>query len=151
MAINDKPEAIDSRWAWQRYRPSAEAPWDIKKVGHLYRRAGFGATTRELDEGLRAGPDRTIDLLLRGGEDTDNVLDMTAGMTASIRAANNANQATAWWLYRMLYSPHPLREKMTLFWHNHFATSNRKVNNSGHMLTQYELMRRQAQGNFLRP
>jgi uncharacterized protein (DUF1800 family) len=37
---------------------------------------------------------------------------------------------------------------MTLFWHNHFATSNRKVNNAGYMLTQYELMRRHAQGNF---
>ena len=37
MAKNDKPEAIDPRWAWQRYRPSAESPWDIKKVGHLFR------------------------------------------------------------------------------------------------------------------
>ena len=148
MANNDKPQAIDPRWAWQRYRPSAESPWDIKKVGHLYRRAAFGATSRELDEGLRAGPDRTIDLLLRGREDADNVLGMTADLTASIRAANNNQQATAWWLYRMLYMPHPLREKMTLFWHNHFATSNRKVNNAGYMLTQYELMRRHAQGNF---
>ena len=48
----------------------------------------------------------------------------------------------------MLYSPHPLREKLTLFWHNHFATSNAKVQNAGHMLGQYELMRRHAQGNF---
>ena len=48
----------------------------------------------------------------------------------------------------MLYSPHPFREKLTLFWHNHFATSNRKVNNAGYMLGQYELMRRHAQGNF---
>ena len=48
----------------------------------------------------------------------------------------------------MLYSPQPLREKMTLFWHNHFATSNRKVQNAGYMLGQYELMRRHALGNF---
>ena len=148
MANNDKPKAIDPTWAWQRYRPSDESPWDIKKVGHLYRRAGFGATTRELDEGVRAGPERTIDLLLRGREDTDNVLGMTTELTTSIRAGNNNQQVTAWWLYRMLYTPHPLREKMTLFWHNHFATSNRKVNNAGYMLTQYELMRRHAQGNF---
>ena len=48
----------------------------------------------------------------------------------------------------MLYSPHPLREKMTLFWHNHFATSNAKVQNAGFMLGQYELLRRHALGNF---
>ena len=48
----------------------------------------------------------------------------------------------------MLYTPHPLREKLTLFWHNHFATSNAKVHNAGFMLGQYELMRRHALGNF---
>src|SRR5262249_39050884 len=69
-------------------------------------------------------------------------------LVASIRQSNNAQQATAWWLYRMLYTPHPLREKLTLFWHNHFATSNRKVNNAGYMLGQYELLRRHAQGSF---
>src|SRR5205085_12001378 len=42
----------------------------------------------------------------------------------------------------------PLREKMTLFWHNHFATSNRKVQNAGYMLEQNELLRRHALGSF---
>ncbi|HWY85840.1 MAG TPA: DUF1800 domain-containing protein, partial [Gemmataceae bacterium] len=41
-----------------------------------------------------------------------------------------------------------LREKMTLFWHNHFATSNRKVQNAGYMLGQNELLRRHALGDF---
>src|SRR5919198_5601899 len=54
----------------------------------------------------------------------------------------------AWELYRMLYGPHPLREKLTLFWHNHFATSNAKVNNAGSTLGQYGLMRRHALGSF---
>ena len=48
----------------------------------------------------------------------------------------------------MLYAPDPLREKMTLFWHNHFATSNAKVQNAGFMLAQYELLRKYALGNF---
>ncbi len=48
----------------------------------------------------------------------------------------------------MLYSPHPLQEKLTLFWHNHFATSNAKVQNAAQMLGQYELLRRNALGNF---
>src|SRR5260221_9394046 len=53
-----------------------------------------------------------------------------------------------WWLLRMLRSQHPLREKITLFWHNHFATSNAKVKNAGYMLAQNHLMRRHALGNF---
>src|SRR5262249_637814 len=42
----------------------------------------------------------------------------------------------------------PLREKMTLFWHGHFATSNRKVHNVERMLAQNELFRRKALGDF---
>ena len=34
---------FDPDQAWQPYRPSAEAPWDSRRVGHLYRRAAFGA------------------------------------------------------------------------------------------------------------
>src|SRR4029079_14357032 len=53
------------------------------------------------------------------------------------------------WLYRLVRgSPHPLREKLTLYWHNHFATSNAKVRNAGFMLGQYDLMARHALGNF---
>ena len=48
----------------------------------------------------------------------------------------------------MLTTRTPLREKLTLFWHNHFATSNLKVNNTTYMIGQYQLMREHAQGNF---
>ncbi len=148
LIMQQSATRIDPAWAWQRYRPSDQSPWDLKKVGHLYRRAAFGATFAQLEDGVRAGPDRAIDQLLAGKADGDGILQTTADRVASITRANSANQATAWWLYRMLYSPHPLREKLTLFWHNHFATSNRKVNNAGYMLGQYELMRRHAQGSF---
>src|SRR5262249_13188278 len=60
----------------------------------------------------------------------------------------NGSGARAWWLYRMLYGQHPLLEKITLFWHNHFATSNSKVQSAGAMLGQYDLMRRHALGSF---
>lgn len=48
----------------------------------------------------------------------------------------------------MLHSPTPLQEKMTLFWHNHFATSNAKIQSVRLMHGQYELMRKYALGNF---
>lgn len=138
---------IDPRWAWQRYRPSAASPWDLKKVGHLYRRAAFGATMQELRAAQEMGPDRAIDQLLRGQPDAE--ADEVWGMvTRGLRQFNTGDQLPAAWLYRMLYTTHPLREKMTLFWHNHFATSNRKVQNAGYMLGQNELMRRHALGSF---
>ncbi|MBV9125473.1 MAG: hypothetical protein JO112_19165 [Planctomycetes bacterium] len=45
--------AIDPRWAWAPYEPSDKSPWDIRKVGHLYRRAAFGASWSELDTALQ--------------------------------------------------------------------------------------------------
>jgi uncharacterized protein (DUF1800 family) len=144
-------ETIDPRWAWEPYQPSDRSPWDLKKVGHLYRRASFGATRAELEAALHGGPEKAIDSLLQGGagqEEFDDPKGSLAQMARSIAQANNGPQARAWWLYRMLYGPHPLREKLTLFWHNHFATSNAKVQNAGFMLGQYELMHRHALGSF---
>src|SRR5438445_8010478 len=139
---------IDPRWAWEPYKPSAQSPWDIRKVGHLARRAGFGATWEELEAGLKAGPEKAIDQLLQG-DPGQNSFDLQRDYLAKNAAKyNNDQQLRAWWLYRMLYSPHPLREKLTLFWHNHFATSNAKVQNAGYMLGQYELMRKHALGSF---
>lgn len=141
-------EVIDPRWAWEAYQPSEKNPWDLRKAGHLYRRATFGATLDELQTALKDGPERTIDRLLQGGPGQAEFDAKTATWMKSTGRANNGNQAREWWLYRMLYSKHPLREKITLFWHNHFATSNSKVNNAAFMLGQYELMRRHALGNF---
>jgi uncharacterized protein (DUF1800 family) len=48
----------------------------------------------------------------------------------------------------MLNSGHPLREKMTLFWHNHFATSIAKVHSRVTMLRQNQLLRQHALAKF---
>lgn len=53
-----------------------------------------------------------------------------------------------WWLTRMIETPRPLEEKMTLFWHGHFATSYRTIENSYHMFVQNQLFRRHALGNY---
>ncbi len=54
-----------------------------------------------------------------------------------------------WWLERMAKGPRPLQEKMTLFWHGHFATSFEKVRDTYLMWRQNELFRRMATGNWL--
>lgn len=53
-----------------------------------------------------------------------------------------------WWLKRMIETPRPLEEKMTLFWHGHFATSYRTIENSYHMYMQNSLFRTHAVGNY---
>jgi len=53
-----------------------------------------------------------------------------------------------WWLARMIESPKPLEEKMTLFWHGHFVSAYRAVENSHHMLLQNGLFRSHALGSF---
>lgn len=57
-------------------------------------------------------------------------------------------QMQRWWLTRMIESPRPMQEKMTLFWHGHFATSYRTIEDSYHMYQQNRLFRRHAMGNF---
>ena len=60
----------------------------------------------------------------------------------------HALEAQGWWFRRMLATKAPLREKMTLFWHDHFATSIQKVKQPVLMLNQNELFRRHAFGSF---
>ena len=53
-----------------------------------------------------------------------------------------------WWVREMIESPAPLAERMALFWHGHFATSQQKVVRSQAMWRQHEVLRGQALGNF---
>jgi len=53
-----------------------------------------------------------------------------------------------WWIMRMYQEQYPLREKMVLFWHNHFVSSFQKVKSSWLMYEQNQLFREHAFGNF---
>jgi uncharacterized protein (DUF1800 family) len=141
---------LDPKTAWAEYEPSAASPWDRKKVGHLYRRAGFGATAAELDAGVRDGHARTLDRLLAGEAEAEDFVRTSEFMASERAMPPGAPQGrlSAWWLDRMLKTRHPLREKLTLFWHGHFATSNARVQNARYMLGQYRLMQAHALGSF---
>ncbi|MGD8476655.1 MAG: DUF1800 domain-containing protein [Burkholderiales bacterium] len=58
------------------------------------------------------------------------------------------HRVSYWWGQRMLTTNRPLEEKMTLFWHGHFATSEDKVRDYRKMLKQNELFREKGTGNF---
>jgi len=140
--------AIDPHWAWQTYRPDQSRPWNLKWAGHLYRRAAFAGTWQELQQAVADGPAKTVERLLHGGPNRETFDQQMDELAASIAQGNNSQHLRAWWLARMLRTPFPLLEKMTLFWHNHFATSNAKVNNVAYMLQQNHTLRRYALGSF---
>jgi len=63
-------------------------------------------------------------------------------------SALETNRVAYWWANRMLVSPQPLREKMALFWHGHFAVNESKVRDYRKLLDQLELFEKQGTGNF---
>jgi uncharacterized protein (DUF1800 family) len=138
----------DSDWA--PYEPSDAAPWDLRRVVHLHRRAAFAAPWSRLELDLKEGPAPAIDRLLSGKADDASsgfeTLARTIGDAAA--ASGSAARLKAWWLYRMLLTPDPLGERLTLMWHNHFATSNRKVQDLVRMREQNDIMRQFARAPF---
>ena len=148
-ALSPKLDRIDPAEAWQPWRPCADDSWGPKWAAHLYRRAGFGPSRDDLAEAERLGPDGTLELLLRGRPEAQEIAETLndVGRIAA-EADDHGDQLRGWWLYVMLRGGHPLREKMTLFWHNHFATSLVKVRDPVLMFRQNGLLRAHALGKF---
>ena len=138
--------------AWAPYAPTETKPWDWKRVLHLHRRAGFAAPRAILQRDLEDGPDAAIGRLLTGTLGINSSISDIAELSQTIGDAavgsDNPERLKAWWVYRMLFTPDPLGERLTLMWHNHFATSNRKVENLALMHVQNGLMRRHARSPF---
>jgi uncharacterized protein (DUF1800 family) len=119
------------------------------QVAHLLRRAGFGATEAELDTYTQLGFAGAVDRLLNPEQVDDSATDqLLQPLTANLGDRKQIEASKFWWVNRMLYTQRPLQEKMTLFWHNHFATANSKVANSVLMLQQLQLFRDNGLDNF---
>lgn len=137
--------------AWQTWKPSGRDPWNRRKAAHLYRRASFGASHDQLDSAIAQTPQECVDGLFAACEpDHAKSSAFDTEMTAMAKglAAGEPQALEPWWLYRMLLSPAPLKERMTLFWHGHFATSGATVSNAALMLKQNEMLREYGLGKF---
>lgn len=139
---------VDPTWAWSVFEPDAAAQWDLGRAAHLYRRAGFAANWNELQEAVAAGCRATVERLLAGNSANDGFYEQARRSVESLLATGNPAQVAAWWLNVMLQTPHPLLEKLTLFWHGHFATSAAKVTDARMMYAQNDILRRHALGHF---
>jgi uncharacterized protein (DUF1800 family) len=133
--------------AWAAFEPTPDDPWDLRKVAHLHRRAGFGATRAELRRDLAAGPAESV-RRLESPEPSDDEKAVCDGLKAGAVGSSDARRLRAYWLYRMLFGGDPLRERLTLFWHGHFATSLTKVDSVTALSAQVEKLRQQAKGGF---
>jgi Protein of unknown function (DUF1800) len=139
---------------WDRYEPTADAPWDLRRVVHLHRRAGFAASWGEIQRDLADGPELSISRLLDGqsrppGAPQREEFERIAGVLGEAAvASSDTGRLKAWWYYRLLFSPDPLGERLTLMWHNHFATSVLKVGDPTAMRRQNETLRSLAREPF---
>ena len=97
---------------------------DIALMGHLMRRAGFGASHDELQDMTQNGYESTVDDLLNPRRfdpvDDDLLFRYMPGYEGALGPP--LNQAE--WVYRMINTERPLEEKMALFWHQLFAPGN---------------------------
>jgi uncharacterized protein (DUF1800 family) len=135
---------------------------------HLLSRSGFTPTQREIQEYAGLSRAAAADRLLAGTRTTartplpESALEFVP--RDRLRQLKNAPEAErkafqreqiekslalrAWWHQEMLETDSPLTERMTLFWHNHFVSSQQKVKSPVLMARQNQLLRRYALGNF---
>jgi hypothetical protein len=139
---------------------AAQASIGPDDARHLLNRAGFGATPHEIAEYARLTRPAAVDRLLAGTRKTAATLgpDWVKEPITPPRVLRNASQEErrafqaqeirrgfdlrTWWIDEMLGTPSPLTERMTLFWHNHFVSSQQKVRYTRLMYEQNVLLRR---------
>ncbi|MCX8278470.1 MAG: DUF1800 domain-containing protein [Dehalococcoidia bacterium] len=122
---------------------------DVKLMAHLMRRAGFGASRGRLDELVEQGYDETVENLLsaidRPTRMTDNLIRRYhpeySGMMGNQSPSGN-------WMYRMVSTDAPLREKVGLMWHGMFATGYSKLANGKVLHDQIRMFERHGMGSF---
>lgn len=143
MQTTNPPEGLLA--PWDGYRDGA---WTPRDAGHLLSRAQYGYSLADLDRAVAQGLPATVERLLSPQVETAEFQSAESVLRQTALATGEINDLKIWWLYRMWSSANPLTEKMTLFWHNHFATSNDKVRSVPQMLAQNELIRSHVFGDF---
>lgn len=154
-------------------KPLAADRWDYAAAAHLLNRAGFGGPPTEIEALVKLGLEQAVDRLVDFGkveeswprlawaqadpkraEKLKRLRDAPEPERRELRQAEQrlyrerTQELVLDWLDRMARTPRPLQEKLTLFWHGHFATSIQKVRDPWLMFRQLELFRARAAGNW---
>jgi uncharacterized protein (DUF1800 family) len=145
----------------------AATPMGESDARHLLARTGFGPSAAEVREYARLSRHDAIGKLLAEARTTPVTAPPAwASETGPLRPTPAANpdeaerraflreqarrggELRAWWIREMLATPSPLTERMTLFWHNHFVSSQQKVRVARLMYAQNATFRANAIGDF---
>jgi uncharacterized protein (DUF1800 family) len=135
-------------------------------AARLLRRTGFGVTGAQVDAVAAQDWSKYVDAALAADPDSDPGAVATPmptlptlrgpGKKASVADRKEFNyqlsaqmtELSGWWLRRMIAVHHPIHEKLTLLWHNHFATSAEKVRVAAQMAAQNQKLRSLSLGDF---
>jgi len=153
--------------------PLSPDRWNFETAAHLLNRAGFGAPPEVIERLAQRSPTEAVSSLVDWEQtpdttsnpawakpDPDRAAKLMAYREATgeerqrLQKERNREQRTQllelqrWWLERMTTGPRPFQEKLTLFWHGHFATSVLKVKDASLMWRQNELFRRHGAGSW---
>ncbi len=144
-------------------------PWTENEVIHLLKRTMFGAKKADIDYFKTKSMTSTVDELMNLTAPMPNPpvkeYDTTGALTPDTNIAlgqtwvndpNNdgtiASRRRAsfkkWWMGEMLNQDRTIREKMTMFWHNHFATESNDIGNAQYIYKHHNYLRANALGNF---
>ncbi|MFN2461699.1 MAG: DUF1800 domain-containing protein [Candidatus Velthaea sp.] len=143
--------------------------WDRRRAAHLLRRAGFGGTPDDVTRLAAMRMNGAVDSLVQFADASQlppmpelqplypalqrkGAADPEAARAAAMQANRLRVQEIAalqtWWLNRMISTPAPLQEKMTLFLHGHFTSAPGKGVQPSDLAAQNQLYRQSALGNF---
>ena len=120
------------------------------RIRHLHRRLGFGATPAQVDADVEAGFEATRRRLVEYAKTPEGPAVDPYEMVWREKEEPDlgAYRFANWWAIRMVTTLRPLEEKLALFWHDHFAVSDNKVENGMMMLAYLRTIRAHAGGRF---
>jgi uncharacterized protein (DUF1800 family) len=135
------------------YVPTAAKPWNARRVAHLYRRLGFGATYAQIQQGLLMTPSALVDQLLDGAATAPQpVAPVWGNWTANQYGGDTAlifehiKELKRRWLIDMFGEG--IRAKMAFFWSDHFVTQLSTYMCNSWLWDYYRLLHLHAFGNF---
>lgn len=127
------------------FEPTANDPFDLRKAGHLLRRAGFAGALRLRREIAAAGVAAAVERIAPKVVDSSTSI---ASELDTVIAFDDIDRVRAWRVWRALRSEAPFVDKVTSLWHGHFATSDRKVGDPRAMAIQLATFDRLGLGTF---
>lgn len=141
--------------------------WNAEQAKHLLKRTMFGAKKEDITFFASKSLHKTIEALINTEEATPlpplNVYNdtnysdpeialgqtwITATKQTGMEIGRRKNSYKSWWFNLMLNQNRTIREKMVLFWHNHFSTETNIVDNATSSYKHNVLLRQYALGNF---